>query len=696
MTPSFVPKEERKRELEKKAALEEIEEKKRSRAAKGIAEEIAKAYRKDKEEKWLWDQHDSTKREIDANKLAREVYLGMKRVEYEKAAEIEKRSKKKQGGLKIDRSSTIEGISEAIGNKFKEMTEKQSDKQKKPTPIDSRKPKPIVREKMNPQSKTPSNKERRERIGPKVKMKPPEVRGEKITTKQRLRELVNEEYSSLKKKEGFPQRMKEAEVHQDLMKKHSGKERIKHGEITKIAKELGVDRETVSNWVTKGMNPRLYTYMNWSTPKSDATERVRKLQEKNNGIHNAQDVQKRFDSYYFGKEERNAEFYKRELKKTDKYFEFLELYKQGGMHLDIAKETGLSESGARAYLEGAKPRLVSIAAQIPDDSLPSGYKWLPKTAGTNALREDWIPVLEKITGWNQVRETLKDLTPLESDDMKRLALKYGYETKMEDFMHLLGTYVSDAKEPSSSTSTSSYGMNLTKGKRWSKDFGEATRYHLGRIGVSSHQLDDIPARKAIVQTPRGLNEISMDSQYHWASKNSTIVRWIRRTCLGLEESAKTYQQIDANWILEAPKNLQSAFLQGLSDGDGGVSTKGYYFSISTYSNHGFVEKLLRNFNVDTHRQETYVRTAGFDAVRQIAQIPPFKYATQRQEALEKTVQMIESRRRSWKSNPPQQMEIDFMKNLRQEGASYGTIGMKLFDEFGYTLDARDVRRIILG
>ena len=696
MTPSFMPKEQSKRKLEKKAVLKAMEEKKKIQAAKDLAEKIAKAYRKDREEKWPWDQHDSPKREIDAKKLAREIYLGMKRAELERAAEIEKRPKKKRGGLKIGRSSTIEGISEAIGNKFKEMMERKSDKQKKSTSTDSRKPKPIAGEKTNSQSKTPSNKERRERLGPKVKMKTPEVRGEKITTKQRLRGLVNEEYSSLKKKKDFPQRMKETEVHQDLMKKYSGKERIKHGEITKIAKELGVDRETVSNWITKGMNPRLYTYMNWSTPESDATERVRKLQENNNGIRNAQDVQKRFDSYYLGKNERASHFYKRELRKMNQYFEFLEISKQGGMHLDNAKEARLSESGARDYLSGGRPWLVRLAVQIPAKPPKEGHKWLPKTAGRHAIRDDWIQVREKITDCKQVMDVVKQLKPLDNEDMRRWELKYGRDYSPEErFMHLLGTYVSDSNVPSASTSSIAFGMNLSKGYEWSWDYGEASCYHLGKIGIRAHRVSDVLPNVSRIMTPYGEKRIEGKEQYHWMSENSPVLRWIRRSCLGYNETAKTYQEVNAKWILNAPENLRSAFLQGYSDGDGGVSSRGYYFTISTHSDHDFVEKLLGSFGVDTYRSKTYVRTAGFSAVRKAEKIPPFKYATDRQEALEKTVQMIESRKTSWKSNPPLQDEMNFMNDLRQKGLSYGAIGEKVFDKYGYTLDARDVRRIIL-
>ncbi len=33
---------------------------------------------------------------------------------------------------------------------------------------------------------------------------------------------------------------------------------------------------------------------------------------------------------------------------------------------------------------------------------------------------------------------------------------------------------------------------------------------------------------------------------------------------------------------------------------------------------------------------------------------------------------------------------------RQNGMSYGEIGERIYDRYGYTLDARDVRKIILG
>ncbi len=581
---------------------------------------------------------------------------------------------------------------------LKEKTGSTSDSKKKPISTDTKKPKLSPREKKTPQLKKPSNKESKERLGPKLKMKPPEVRGEKITSKKRLRELTDGEYSALKKKKDFPQRMKEAELHQDLMKKYAGKERIEHGEITKIAKELGVDRETVSNWVTKGMNPRLYTYMNWSIPKSEAAEKVRKLQEANKGIRNLQDVKKRLDNYYLGPEERAAKFHKRELKKMDKYFEFLDTYKEGGLHLEIAKEVGLSDAGSRAYLDGATPRLVELARQIPSEVLREGHKWLPQKydhGGHGGKWSDWIQVPEKITDYNQVMDVVKQLKPLDNADMRRWEKKYGGDYSHEEsFMHMLGTYVSDSGVPSSTTSAISFGMNLSKGYEWSKDFGEASCYNLGKIGIKAHRVSDIAAATSKINTPYGERTISGKEQYQWVSENSPILRWIRKSCLGYNETPKTYQEVDGKWILNAPENLRRSFLQGYSDGDGGVSKTSYYFTISTHSDHDFVEKILGSFGVDTYRSKTYVRTAGIDAVREIEKIPPFMYATDRQEALEKTVKMIDARRTALVSNPPSKAEIDSMNTLRQDGMSYGEIGEKLYDQYGYSLDPRNIWKIL--
>jgi len=155
-------------------------------------------------------------------------------------------------------------------------------------------------------------------------------------------------------------------------------------------------------------------------------------------------------------------------------------------------------------------------------------------------------------------------------------------------------------------------------------------------------------------------------------------------------------KIDAAWILGCSANLRLAFLQGWSDGDGCVSSKSYYYSISTHCDHDFAENLLNSFAIGTYTSKTYIRTDGFESVLRAAELPPFKYARDRNQAMEKTKMMILNRRRRYKSNPLPKEEIEFMKERRREGCSYASIGEKLYDEYGYTLDARDIWRLIKG
>ncbi len=425
------------------------------------------------------------------------------------------------------------------------------------------------------------------RLGPKNNLRYGEVNGEQVKTPERLKELLDGEYEGIKSRKDFPKLQEEALAHMEMVKQYEGMERITFGETSRIAKELGRNPETVRQW-TKGENAGLYRFMEYATPKSEAAEKVRQLLEANNGVRSPEDVRARYDNYYFGEAERAAKFFPREEEKMKKYFELLERYSKGGIHLDIAKEVGLSDSGARAYLEGAKPWQVSIASQIPVETPREGYKWLPKIGGINAVRSDWIEVPEKVTDWKQVKELLEKTNTLNNEDMRRWAEKFEPWSKEESFMYLLGAYVSDSRVPSSSTTSIAFGMNLSKAYAWSKDFGEACCYCLGKIGIKAHRVSDKDAFTSRIETPYGLREIKGKSQYDWMSETSPLIRWMRNSCLGYDDTAKTYQKVGAKWVLTAPDNLRRGFLQGFSDGDGGVSTRGYYFSISTHSDHQFV------------------------------------------------------------------------------------------------------------
>lgn len=49
-----------------------------------------------------------------------------------------------------------------------------------------------------------------------------------------------------------------------------------------------------------------------------------------------------------------------------------------------------------------------------------------------------------------------------------------------------------------------------------------------------------------------------------------------------------------------------------------------------------------------------------------------------------------------KARGPSWSEIEFMKHCRRNGLSYASIGEKLYDKYGYTLDVRDIWKLVKG
>ena len=523
------------------------------------------------------------------------------------------------------------------------------------------------------------------------------VRGVEVRSAEQLNQMIEDQYPTLKKKNDFQERLAEANVHLKLVEKYAGGGKLGMGAISEISRKTGVDEDSIGNWMTKGLTPRLYTYLEWAVPRSEAGINVQRIRDSNNGVHNMNDLDRRFDSYYFGTNERNAHFHKRERFRAQRYFDFLETYSRGGNTLDIAKKLGISDGMAYGYLHGERPWLVNIATKIPSEQPPHDYKWLPKVVGQGIRREEWIQVPEKVTDYRQVLDVLSKLRPLDNKEMRKLALRFGKDgPRAENLMKLMGAICSDSSVPISSTSSMGFGINLSKAYSWSRNFGDSCCYYLGLIGLHAHRTSDGRSNVSHISTPTGPREIRGVAQYRWEGESSPILRWIRRSCLGYDDSPKTYQKISADWILSAPRQLRIAFLQGFADGDGSASYKGNYFSISTHSNHEFMRKLFESFELETYTSRTYVRTKGVESLLKVASLPPFKHAATRQRDLEAAVVMFDATRRNIQTNPPSAGEVRFMEDLRRRGFSFGEIRKRLYEKYGYTIDQRDISRLVQG
>lgn len=482
-----------------------------------------------------------------------------------------------------------------------------------------------------------------------VKMSFPKVHGGRIESFLDLHELIHREYPSLIKRKDFEKRLMEAKVHLDLLDRYSEVKKLIHGEIRQISRVLEINESTIRKWMREGTTPRLYTYMNWSVPVSKARRVVAKLEKLNNGILSSEGLHRKLDMYYFGVNERKSHFYKKEIKLAKVYFKFLQEYNKGGIHRTIAKSVNVPESTGTEWLKGHRPRLVKLASMIPDIAPTSHCKWLPLRAerfGQCHELGDFIEVPETVTNWKQIKMVLDKIPPLENDKMREWRKRYGEFSRFEGFMHLLGTIVSDSNVPSSSTNKIAFGLSQTKRKDWTRSFGEVICYYLGTIGIYAHQVMDTPSGIKTVETKGGKWVFYDPGRYNWISETSTLLRWIRQSCLGFDDSPKTYQKISADWILSAPQKMRAAFLQGLCDGDGGVGSDSAYLSIATISNLEFVKSLIATFGIESSIYNTDVRIFGHESFLKVAKIPPFKHAIGRLETMKLHVERIQSN--DWK------------------------------------------------
>ena len=260
-------------------------------------------------------------------------------------------------------------------------------------------------------------------------------------------------------------------------------------------------------------------------------------------------------------------------------------------------------------------------------------------------------------------------------------------------MHTIGTYVSDAGVPKKTTTSISMNLSPSKKYSWSKDYGNEMCFNLGRLGILAHRLQDVPGGVTVFKTESGSRRYQRAGKYKWASENSPIIRWIHRSCLGLDDSAKTYQRISADWIIRAPENIRKAFLQGLSDGDGSVSLKGRYICITTWDNQKFVRDLFKTFDVDARINGIDVVTRGMAQARKAALIPAFRYAKSRLHASERLAEMIEMKR-SIRNEPFRPKEIAFVKSMSKRGHTPWDVSQAFLDRFGCFVNERTIATLM--
>ncbi|MFW9889095.1 MAG: LAGLIDADG family homing endonuclease [Candidatus Thorarchaeota archaeon] len=531
------------------------------------------------------------------------------------------------------------------------------------------------------------------RLAGKIRMKRPEIMGVPIKSEKHLKSIVTKEFQGMMDMPGADKMFHEACVQLRIMDRLKGREYLEYGELRRLEKEFGVDRRTIGIWTKKGVTPRFYFHIERSISKSEALEQLKTVKEWNTGLITMAEYERRMGNYYLRDYELNARFSKRETAITKRYFQFMENYCKGGPFAHIARQADVPPSTALGWLKGLQPRHIRIASQIPKDAPKSGHLWLPLKMTDGKYPSDFIEVPTRISSYRNILPVLHQLTPIESEYMHQLADRLSRRSIEEEFMYLLGAYISDGSSFNRTTNARSFGIRLARRYPWSVDFGDGMCQALGACGIYAQRNENTHPKKSCIKTSTGLREIHHSEMLNWASENSPLLHWIHRTCLGYNDLVpKREQKVTADWILDSPFPMRRAVLQGLGDGDGSASVQGNYVCISSVNNKQFVERLLQSFGISTRRTERDVVTSGTAEAIKAAQIPLFRYSSSRLDSSKRILQRNEAKR-SVRDSPLKSEEITYIIEMKRKGMTAWQATEAFFDHSGTAIDKRVVERI---
>jgi transposase-like protein len=503
----------------------------------------------------------------------------------------------------------------------------------------------------------------------------PDIHDTSITSAEQLLCLITQDYPGLTRNPQFPQLLTDAQKHLTLITLLHNEHNLRRGDFTRLARAVGASRQRVTAWVQQARPPRLYYVIEHSLAKSDAHTKLARIHCDNDGIRSTGNVKRRLGAYYLTPLHKRSPEHERRLAQCEVYFRALQMLKDGGCYLDVARGLGVHHSQVSRWLDGHRPDLVDLACRIPNPSPGAGSKWLPLWMDQAFRPRDFVQVPTHIGNHIQIRKLLDQLKSLDNDRMAQLRKDLGPLNKEDALYYLLGLIVSDFEKNRPRTSSTELALNLSKKYSWSEQVGQAACYYFGQLGIYANKAKDRDSSAG----PK--------TCHSWRSRKSPLITWITRTCLGLQEhECTTYYPVKADWILKAPSNLRKAFLQGLNDGDGYATIKGQSIGNACGPNVSFVKALLKTFNIQCTDDGQRVRIHSQEGIVRAAELPFFRYATGRQRNADKLADMMHARQQQRSTNMDSLEILEVMVQLRKEGLSYGEVAERLFDQFGVSLD----------
>ena len=506
----------------------------------------------------------------------------------------------------------------------------------------------------------------------------PQIDNNYILSIEQLHRHLNTEYPGLKRNPAYTKALQDAEHHLTLYNEVKNHTHLPRGTLIKLARKHDYPPTQVYEYVSRGQRPYLYRLTENAFSKTEAQTRLTELHNENTHPRSLIDVQRRLHTYYPHRLLETSPHYPKWIHQTEKYYTALDLLKDGGTFADVARILEMDERHVNRWVAGEyTPQLVQLAHHIPHETPHPGNKWLPTKleAGHGFKPTNFIQVPEHLTHWNQIKEVTRQLTKLTNKQMQKWQNQFGEITKEHAFAYILGMLLSDASKPKNSFSSGGFSLGLSKSYPWSKQVGEAACYYLGHLGIEAKRTKD------------------WENNRNWFSGHTPLIPWIMQSCFNIKgNETTTYNQINADFLCKAPKEVRVTFLHGITDGDGSVSAKWAHLGIDGISNQAFLKEFLKTFKIESAIGKDRVRIQR-DSFERATNLPFFRHATGRQANAKKLVEMTKAQIENRYKSIPKKIEEEIC-NLRKEGKSCGEISEIIYDNYSLSYHHNKILRIV--
>jgi len=365
--------------------------------------------------------------------------------------------------------------------------------------------------------------------------------------------------------------------------------------ILKIAKEEGVDPDTVSGWLKKlGVAIRKGQHFVEQSPIRIPADLLNLLGK---GPAAAREL---IQCRVWG-----VVASPKGIEQLEKYCHYVTLHREGLGVEETAARLGVHRSTVLEWRSGTDtPYLAKTALAAIQNPAEEGWKLIPVHVGSggNELAQ-WISVPINIVGTDDILKVIGQLEPTQEtyERAGRFAIRRDQieSMRLDLFGYLLGFMLGDASklggEQERFTSVN-VDLQLSLKHESNQRLGEFLCMCVNSLGLRMHRTAD--------KQPSGESKFAQQpiGAYRWNSERSPLLAWMFSVCLGLRWGQRTsVDQVKMNWIDRMPKSFILRFVQALADSDGSV--KKYLVEIASMPNAEFITSLLHHLGLTN----TYTR-----------------------------------------------------------------------------------------